>query len=102
MQRWPRRTVLMSLAGAAALVPCGATQVRGQSGTPEAGAPGAQQRAELLPRNVVLSLAEVQDVLPEIASETATGGNATAVGAPEATRAVTFATADGKQRLVLS
>jgi hypothetical protein len=64
--------------------------------------PGVQEHGELLPRDIVLSLAEVQEVLPEIAEEIATGANATAVGAPEATRAVTFAAADGQQRVVLS
>src|SRR5262245_31277338 len=103
MQRWPRRTVMVSLAGTAAVAFLGGKQVRAQSGTPEAGAasatPGAHQ---LLPRDVVLSLTEVQQVLPEMAEELATGDNLTAVGAPEATRAVTFATADGKQHVVLS
>lgn len=106
MQRWPRRTVLVSLAGTAALALAGGTRVRAQSGTPETGAtgatPGAEVHGELLPRDVVLSLAGVQEVLPDIASETATGDNATAVGSPEATRAVTFATADGQQHVVLS
>jgi hypothetical protein len=97
---------MVSLAGTAALVLLGGQRVRAQSGTPETGAadatPEAQAHGELLPRDVVLSLAEVQEVVPDIASETATGENATAVGAPEATRAVTFATADGKQHVVLS
>jgi hypothetical protein len=44
----------------------------------------------------------VQEVVPDITAETATGENATAVGHPIANRAVTFATADGAQRVVLS
>jgi hypothetical protein len=106
MHRWPRRMVLTSLAGSAVSALLTSAQVRAQSGTPEAGAadatPGAEGHGELLPRDVVLSLAEVQEVLPEMAEEIATGENATAVGAPEATRSVTFATTDGKQRVVLS
>lgn len=106
MQRWPRRTLVTSLAGTAAFALISSTRVRAQSGTPEAeeasATPGAGQRGELLPRDIVLSLTEVQEVLPEMAEEIATGNNATAVGSPEATRSVTLATADGKQHVVLS
>jgi hypothetical protein len=95
----------MSLAGTPALARSGAT-VRAQSGTSEAGTvgatPEAQQHGDLLPRDAVLSLAEVQEILPDIADETATEANATAVGSPTATRSVTFATTDGKQHVVLS
>jgi hypothetical protein len=103
MQRWPRRTILVSLAGSAACVLAGRAGVRAQSGTPETRAANATPGiGKLLRREVVLSLAEVQEVLQEMASETATGENATSVGSPEATRAVTFSTADGKQHVVLS
>jgi hypothetical protein len=56
----------------------------------------------LLPRDVMLSLSAVQEALPELGSETATGENLSAIGSPAATRSVTFATADGTQHLVLS
>src|SRR4051812_16076912 len=106
MQRWPRRTVMGSLAGTAAFALLGGARVRAQSGTPDTGVadatPGTQGHAGLLPRDVVLSLAELQEVLPDIDSETATGDNATAVGSPEGTRAVTFDTAGGNQHVVHS
>jgi hypothetical protein len=56
----------------------------------------------LLPRNVVLTLSEVKEVLPEMSQETATGEDETALGNPTGTRSVTYATDDGSQRLVIS
>jgi hypothetical protein len=55
-----------------------------------------------LPRNVVLTLSEVQQVLPEMSQETATGEDETALGTPRGTRGVTYATADGTRRVVIS
>src|SRR5262249_16069591 len=47
-------------------------------------------------------LSTVQEVLPEMSRETATGQDETAVGNPAGTRSVTYATADGSQRVVIS
>jgi len=55
-----------------------------------------------LPRDVVLTLNEVKEVLPEMSQETATGEDETALGNPTATRSVTYATGDGSQRVVIS
>lgn len=103
MLYWPRRTVLASLIGAVALALPGGVGVRAQPATPEtdAATPGAK-RGELLPRDTMLSLAAVQEVMPKIASESATGENASAIGTPAATRSVTFDSADGTRHLVLS
>ena len=104
MQRWPRRTIVPSLIATAALVISGATQVRAQDETAAspAATPSGASRAALLPRDVILPLTVMQEIVPEMTSETATGANATAVGNPTGTRVVTFATADGDQRVVLS
>jgi hypothetical protein len=55
-----------------------------------------------LPRDVVLTLSEVKEVLPEMSQETATGEDETALGNPTGTRSVTYATGDGSQRVVIS
>src|SRR5215212_9649115 len=96
MQRLPRRTVLASLTVAVVLA-TSKKQIRAQGATPEEPSRGA-----LLPRDVILPLSAVQEVMPEIATETATGENAGALGHPIATRSVTYAAEDGKRRLVLS
>jgi hypothetical protein len=44
----------------------------------------------------------VKEVLPEMSRETATGQDETAVGNPTGTGSVTYATADGSQRVVIS
>src|SRR5689334_13482538 len=97
-----RRTALASLAAVAFTLP----QVRlsqGHDATPTPGSAAATPAsAALLPRDVILSLRAVQAVMPELTRETASGANATAVGKPIAGRAVTFATADGARRVVLS
>jgi hypothetical protein len=90
--------MVTGLIATAALVIPGARRVHAQVATPAASPPSAA----LLPRDVILPLEAVQEVVPEMTSETATGENATAVGNPTGTRAVTFATADGDQRVVLS
>jgi hypothetical protein len=97
MPRLPRRTVLASLVATAVLAAGSITQSRAQVSTPEAPARGA-----VLPRDFILPLAAVQEVVPEMATETATGENAGALGHPGATRSVTYATEDGERRLVLS
>jgi hypothetical protein len=57
----------------------------------------------LLPRNVVLTLGEVKEVLPEITKETATGEDESALGNTTGTRSVTYATDDSSsQRVVIS
>jgi hypothetical protein len=103
MPRLPRRTVLASLIATAAVTAAGTQYIRAQDSTPATGdASATPTGAALLPRDIILLLAAVQEIVPEIASETATGENATAVGNPIANRAVTFATADGAHRVVLS
>jgi hypothetical protein len=54
-----------------------------------------------LPRDVVLTLSEVKEVLSEMSQETATGQDETALGNPTSSRSVTYAT-DGSQRVVIS
>jgi hypothetical protein len=56
----------------------------------------------VLPRDTIISLIAVNEVLPEMSRETATGQNETAVGNPTGTRSVTYATAAGSQRVVIS
>ena len=106
MQRLPRRTVLASLVATAVLAEGSTAPIRAQVSTPATGSasatPAEPSRSALLPRDVILPLAAVQEIVPEVAAETATGENATAVGTPSANRAVTFATADGAQRVVVS
>ena len=58
--------------------------------------------SNLLPRNAVLTLSEVKELLPEMSQETATGEDETALGNPTSTRSVTYATDDGSQRVVVS
>jgi hypothetical protein len=58
--------------------------------------------SKLLGRNVVLTLSEVKEVLPEMSQETATGEDETALGNPTGTRSVTYVADDGSQRVVIS
>jgi hypothetical protein len=55
-----------------------------------------------LPPNVILTLSEVKEILPEMTQETATGEDETALGKPTGSRSVTYATEDGSQRVVIS
>jgi len=55
-----------------------------------------------LTSNAVLTLSEVKQVLPEMSQETASGQDETALGNPSDSRSVTYATADGAQRVVIS
>lgn len=103
MQRLPRRTVLASLVAMAALAHRESAPSRAQSSTPESDAATATPGGgSLLPRGVILPLDAVQEVVPELATETATGENMPTLGAPVATRRVTYATENDEQRLVLS
>jgi hypothetical protein len=74
------------------------SKTSGESSTSEPSSSGAA----LLPRDAIISLSTVQEILPEMTQETATGPNQTVVGNPTANRAVTYATADGSQRAVIS
>ena len=56
----------------------------------------------LLPRESIISLGTVKEVLAEMSRETATGQDETAVGNPTGTRSVTYAIPDGSQRVVIS
>jgi hypothetical protein len=58
--------------------------------------------AALLPRDVIIPLSSVKEVLPEMTQQIDTGPNKTVVGNPTANRAVTYATADDSQRVVIS
>jgi len=65
-------------------------------------APTLTSRGAVLPRDLIISLSAVKEILPEMSRETATGQDETAVGKPKGTRSVTYATADGSQRVVIS
>jgi hypothetical protein len=64
--------------------------------------PGEPTGGSALPRDVVLPLSAVKEVLPEMTHETATGENEGAVGNPTGTRSVTYATGNGSRRVVIS
>jgi hypothetical protein len=55
-----------------------------------------------LARDVVLTLSEVKEILPEMSQEAATGEDESALGNPTGTRSDTYATDDGSQRVVIS
>ncbi|MDQ2654391.1 MAG: hypothetical protein M3Z20_15275 [Chloroflexota bacterium] len=98
-----RRTVVASLLATTALVFADLRQLHAQASTPPSGSVEVTpESAALLPRDVILTVEAVQEVIPEIAGEIATGPNATVMGTPVANRAVLFATADGAHRIVLS
>ena len=101
--RLSRRTALAGLVATTALALATTRQTGAQSSTPDAERESATPEDNgLLPREVILSVEAVQEVIPEIANEIDTGPNATVIGAPIANRAVTYATADGAHRVVLS
>lgn len=101
--RLSRRSALVGAIAATALVVGSARQVGAQTPTPETDSQrGTPEASALLPRAVILSVEAVQEVVPEIAEEVDTGPNTTVVGTPIANRAVTYATADGAHRVVLS
>jgi hypothetical protein len=71
-------------------------------GSQSSNAPGMTTHGSVLPRDLIIPLSAVREVLPEMSRETATGQDETAVGDPAGTRSVTYATADGSQRVVIS
>jgi hypothetical protein len=71
-------------------------------GSPAAKVPSMTSHGSVLPRDLIILLSTVQEVLPEMSRETATGQDETAVGNVTGTRSVTYATADGSQRVVIS
>ena len=71
-------------------------------GSDTSNSPSRTSHGSVLPRDLILPLTAVQEVLPEMSRETATGRDETAVGDPTGTRSVTYATADGSQRVVIS
>jgi len=64
--------------------------------------PNSTLHASVLPRDRIIPLSTVKEILPEMNRETATGQDETAVGKPNGSRSVTYATADGSQRVVIS
>ena len=104
--RWSRRTLLAGLAATASLMAANLRPAAAQQSTPPTGSasptPVGPARTVLLPRQAMLSLAEVQEIIPAITSETRTSLNLTAMGSPAANCAVTYATPDATQQLVLS
>jgi membrane protease YdiL (CAAX protease family) len=71
-------------------------------GSQTSNAPSRTSHGSVLPRDLIIPLSTVREVLPEMSRETATGQDETAVGDPAGTRSVTYATADGSQRVVIS
>lgn len=101
--RYSRRTALGTLIVSSTLALSGVRQSHAKTATPESDdASATRGPVKLLPRDVILPVAAVQAVIPEIAEETNTGANASAMGTPIANRAVTYSTADGAHHLVLS
>jgi hypothetical protein len=93
----PRLAVLsISAVVALSLAACG----NGNDNVESTGETSSGSR--LLPRNIVLTLSEVKEVLPEMSQETTTGEDETALGNPTGTRSVTYAADDGSQRVVIS
>ena len=88
------------------LLPAGARLTFAQASTPasrSAGdSPARGDAPQPLPRDAVLSVAAVHAVIPEMSYEADTGPNVTVMGTPVANRAVTFNSADDRQRIVLS
>lgn len=58
--------------------------------------------ARLLPRNFVVTLRLVSQFFPEIVQQSGTGRDSTAVGNPEATRAVFFTNGDGSKLVTVT
>jgi hypothetical protein len=65
-------------------------------------APSKSTAGGLLPRNYVVTQLLVSQFFPEIDREASTGKNATAVGSPEATRAVFFTNGDGSKLVTVT
>jgi hypothetical protein len=56
----------------------------------------------VLPRNVIVSIDEVNRFFPEVTQELSTGPNLTAVGKPKATRSVIYANSDGSKKVTIT
>jgi D-alanyl-D-alanine carboxypeptidase len=56
----------------------------------------------MLPRNVVVPLSAVKSSFSEMAQETSTGQNLTAVGNPKATRSVIYTNSDGSKKMTIT
>jgi len=65
-------------------------------------APSKTSHGSVLPRDRIIPLSTIKEFLPEMSREMATGSDETAIGKPTGTRSVTYATADGSQRVVIS
>ena len=101
----PGRLAALSIAAvmALSLPACGGGAGDSASSSETSTAPtGEPTGGSTLPRDVVLTLSEVKEVLPKMSQETATGEDETALGNPSGTRSVTYATDDGSQRVVTS
>ena len=72
---------------------------QGQSSSPAA---GPKPAGSMLPRNVVISLGEVNRLFPEVTLEASTGQNLTAVANPKATRSVIYTNKDGAKKVTIS
>jgi hypothetical protein len=92
----PRLAVLLIAAVVALSLPASA------NGNDDSQPTSQMTTGSTLPRNVVLTLSEVKQVLPEMSQETATGEDETALGTPRGTRGVTYATDGGSRRVVIS
>ena len=105
-QRPSRRTLVTGLFALTTLLPAGARLTLAQTSTPASRSAGdSPEQGDVpqpLPRDAVLTVAAVQAVIPEISYEAETGPNVTVMGTPVANRAVTFSSADDRQRIVLS
>ena len=96
IQQLPRLTVLLIAAGLVLSLPAPA------KGSSHPAQTGQTASSATLPANAVLTLGEVKQVLPEMSQEIASGEDETALGSPRGTRSVTYATADGARRVVIS
>ncbi|MFN8676974.1 MAG: hypothetical protein U0Z70_11415 [Thermomicrobiales bacterium] len=93
-RRLSRRTALGGLLATTMLALANRGRTSPQSATPAA--------STLLPRDILLPVEAVQDVIPGITSEVGTGPNLTTMGTPTTNRSVTYARQDGAHRVVLS
>jgi hypothetical protein len=56
----------------------------------------------MLPRNVVISLSEVNRLFPEVTHEASTGQNLTAVANPKGTRSVIYTNSDSAKKVTIT
>ena len=102
--RVPRLAPLLIVAVVVALwLPaCGAGHGGSAPSSKTTTASGEASSPSPLARDVVVPLSTVKKILPEMTQQTATGKSKGAVGNPTGSRIVTYATADGSQRVVIS